>query len=94
MPLQPIIVMFSLIGLFLMYYAEKYALYYRSMRPRSSSNLITFTMKNILYFCVIAHGFGSLTWTNFYINAGPTIAFIPAVIVIGLGVILYGVILS
>lgn len=94
MPLQPIIVLFSLIGLVLMYHAEKFTLFYRSRRPRSSSKLITFAMKNILYFCIIAYGFGSLTWSNFYINAGPHRAFIPSVIAIALGVIFIGVILS
>ena len=50
-------------------------------------------MKNILYFCIIAYALGSLTWTNFYINAGPHRAFIPSVIVIGLAVIFYSIVL-
>lgn len=51
-------------------------------------------MKGILYFCIIAYGFGSLTWSNFEKGSYPHRAFIPSVIAIGLGVGLYVVILT
>jgi hypothetical protein len=89
MSLQPIIIFFSLIGLILVYQTKKFALFYRSKRPLSSSKYINFFMKNVLYFCFISYGLGNLTWSNFFKNSYPHRAFIPSVIAIGLGVILY-----
>ena len=63
--LQPVIVVFAIIGCSLMYQAEKFTLFYQSVRPKPSSDIITLSMNSILYFSVIAYGFGSLTWTNF-----------------------------
>ena len=89
MSLQPIIVLFAILGFILMYYAEKFALYYRSMRPRSESVFLSRFVKYLLYFSIIAYGFGSLTWSNFLPNSYPHRAFIPSVIAIVSGVLLY-----
>jgi hypothetical protein len=65
MVLQPIIILFGIIGIILMYQAEKFALFFQSIRPKPSSNIITLSMNSLFYFSIIAYGFGSLTWTNF-----------------------------
>jgi hypothetical protein len=66
--LQPVIALLAVFGLLLMYYAEKYVLFYRSSRPRPSSDLLNSYLNNILYFCICAYALGSLTWTNFLKN--------------------------
>lgn len=66
--LQPIIAFMAIFGLLAMYYAEKFVLYYRSSRPRPSSDLLNESLNKILYFCICAYALGSLTWTNFLKN--------------------------
>lgn len=68
MSLQPIILIIGALGLYLMYYCEKYVLFYRSSRPRPSSNLINESLNYILYFSICAYALGSLTWTTFVPN--------------------------
>lgn len=65
MSLQPIIIFFGIVGLALMYQAQKFVLFKQSIRPKPSSNIITQSLNSLFYFSIIAYGLGSLTWTNF-----------------------------
>lgn len=65
MALQPIIILFAILGIIFMYQAQKFSLFYQSIRPKPSSNIITLSMNSLFYFSIIAYGLGSLTWTNF-----------------------------
>lgn len=66
--IQPIIALMAAIGMFLMFYANKYVLFYRSSRPKPSSSLINETLSRILNFMVVIYSLGSLTWTSFIPN--------------------------
>lgn len=85
--LQPIISLIAVFGLFMMYYAQKYVLFYRSARPRPSSDLLNESLNKILYFCICAYALGSLTWTNFLKNEQSVL--VPNLISLGLGVLVY-----
>lgn len=62
--MHPCIVLFTIVGFFCMYWAEKYSLLYRSNRPTPSSSLLGEAMHALISFgpCVIS--IGSLTWFN------------------------------
>lgn len=62
--MHPSIVIFTTIGFFCMYWAEKYSLLSRSKRPTPSSSLLEDAMGQLISFgpCVISMGI--LTWYN------------------------------
>jgi len=66
--LQPIIPVFALAGLGLMYWAQKYSLFKRCQRPVPGTKIINTTMSQLIYFGTIAYTLGSLTWANFLPN--------------------------
>jgi hypothetical protein len=63
--LQPIIPLFGIIGLFLMYWAEKYALFNRCQRPVTGPDVITSTMYQLIFFGPLCFSLGNLTWCYF-----------------------------
>jgi len=48
MPLQPAVTIFAVIGAFLMYWAQKFTLFYRSKRPIPGTNLINIITSQII----------------------------------------------
>ena len=63
--LQPIISLFAIIGLFVMYWAQKYAIFNRMQRPVPGTDLINTAMFQIILAGGIFYSLGSLTWSNF-----------------------------
>ena len=63
--LQPILPIFALLGLFLIYWIMKYTLYHRCQRPVPGTPIINTTVSQIIYFAAIAYTLGSMTWANF-----------------------------
>jgi hypothetical protein len=86
--MQPILSIMAPIGLGLMYFVQKYALFYRCSRPRPSSDLVIQSMDYVVYITVIAYALGSLTWTNFLPDSHPKGALMPNLISLGIGILL------
>ena len=63
--LQPIISTFGILGLFLMYWIEKYTLLNRCQRPVPGPDVITSTMYQLIYFGPVSFALGNLTWSFF-----------------------------
>jgi hypothetical protein len=65
-PLQPIIVIFAVAGLFLMYWAQKYSLLNRCKRPAPGNNTINNVMYQLIYIGPAFYTLGSLCWSHFF----------------------------
>ena len=63
--LQPILSLFAVIGVLLMYWVEKYTLLNRSQRPVPGPDVITATMYQLIFFGPICFALGNLTWSWF-----------------------------
>lgn len=86
MSIQPIITLMATLGIFLMFYSDKYVLLYRSARPKPSSSLINDSLNRILSLIVVVYSLGSLTWTSFLPTDEPTYAIVPNLISAGISV--------
>ncbi len=65
MPLQPIVIVFSIAGLFLNYWAQKYCLFNRCKRPVPGTRVLYNVMMQFVYAGGLFYSFGSLTFINF-----------------------------
>lgn len=63
--LQPVISLFAILGLVLMYWTEKYALLSRCQRPVPGPDVITSTMYQLIFFGPLCFALGNLTWSWF-----------------------------
>lgn len=63
--LQPIISLISCLGLIMMYYSEKYILFYRSRRPKERSILVNTEMNAIMRLSVVCFALGGLFFSHF-----------------------------
>lgn len=71
--LQPIIPVITIIGIFLMYWIEKFTLLKRSRKPIPCNSLINNAMIQFLYAGPLFYSVGSLLWSNFlteYLHSG------------------------
>ena len=89
MSLQPIIIIFSLCGYLIMYWAQKYTLFNRMKRPVPGTDLINVAMGQLILLGGIMYALGSLCWCNFFPGAIPADGLIPNIIAIVFGVILF-----
>lgn len=89
MSLQPIIILFSLFGYLLNYWAQKYTLFNRMKRPVPGTDLINVAMWQLILLGGVMYALGSLCWTNFFPGAIPSDALIPNIIAVVIGVILF-----
>lgn len=62
--LQPIIALISCLGIILMYYAEKYTLFYRSIKPRPRSLEVNMQMGSLLRLCIFSFALGNLLFSQ------------------------------
>lgn len=60
--LQPIIAAFSAVGLFLMYWVDKYEMIRRSKRPPPGSDIVHHTLLQFIYLCPLLFCLGALVW--------------------------------
>lgn len=87
--LQPIISMFALCGMFLMYWAQKYSLFNKMKRPVPGTNLVNITMFQLILFGGVIYSLGSLTWSNFMPTGIPKEALLPNLIAVGVGLAMF-----
>ena len=86
--LQPICVFFALAGYFLMFWVQKYCIFYRYRRPVPSSNFVNKACYQIIMFGPLLYSLGSLTWANFMPGGVPTSALLPNLIALGFSLLL------
>ena len=87
--LQPIISLFAIIGLFIMYWAQKYAIFNRMQRPVPGTDLINTAMFQIILAGGIFYSLGSLTWSNFLPGGGPTSAIAPNIAALVISIVMF-----
>lgn len=87
--LQPINVFFALIGYFLMFWVQKYCIFYRYRRPVPSSDFVNKACYQIIMFGPLLYSLGTLTWSSFlpdgFLNST---ALIPNLIAVGISVLI------
>jgi hypothetical protein len=87
--LQPIISLFAIIGMGLMYWAQKHSLFNKMKRPIPGTNLINITMFQLIIFGSIIYSLGSLTWSNFMQGGIPKTALLPNLIALGVSIAIF-----
>jgi len=60
--LQPIIALFSALGIFLTFWVDKYVMLRRSKRPAPGSDIVHHTMCQFIYLCPLIFCLGALVW--------------------------------
>ena len=63
MSLQPVIVLFTIIGYFIMYWAQKYSIFSRCSRPVPGTNLVNSAMFQLIYLGPLFYTLGSISWS-------------------------------
>lgn len=81
--------LFGLLGLFLMYWIEKYAVLHKSQRPVPGVDTISVTMYQMVYLGAVAYALGSLTWSNFLKHESFRNSLVPNLISAGLGLLIF-----
>ena len=84
--LQPIISLFAIAGMGMMYWAQKYSLFNRARRPVPGTDLINVAMSQIILLGGIFYSLGSLTWSNFFPDGIPKYALLPNLIALGISI--------
>ena len=87
--LQPICVFAALIGFLMMYWIQKYCMFYRYRRPVPGSEFVNRAVYQIIYLGPLMYSLGSLTWSNFMPGGIPEEAIIPNAIALVLSFLLY-----
>lgn len=64
--LQPIVVVFGITGLSIMFFAQKYSLFNRSRRPVPGNNFINTAMYQLIFLGPAFFTIGSFCWSNFF----------------------------
>lgn len=79
-PLEPIIIVFTLFGLIIMYWLEKYSLFYRCSRPVPGNRMVNISMNKYIALGPVLFGIGCLIWP--YVINKEIIALTPCIIAI------------
>ena len=64
--LQPIIIVFALTGMILMFWTQKYSIFNRCRRPSAGNRTINRAMYPLIYLGPLFYSLGSFTWSSFY----------------------------
>ena len=67
-PLQPIIIVFAIGGMSMLYWAQKYSLYERCRRPIPGNNTVNTAMYTLIYLGPLFFSLGSFCWSTFFID--------------------------
>lgn len=91
--LQPIISVFALVGMIMMYWAQKYSVYSRTKRPVPGTTAINTAMYQLIYMGPLFFSLGNFTWSHFLTeeqdyDADPA-RLIPNIISVALSVIIF-----
>jgi hypothetical protein len=57
---------FAIVGLFIMYWAQKYSLFNRCKRPTPGNNSINTAMYQLIYLGPAFYTIGSFCWSDFF----------------------------
>ena len=87
--LQPICVFTALLGYLLMYWVQKYCMFYRYKRPVPATDFVNQALYQIIHFGPFIYSLGSLTWSNFMPGGIPEEAIIPNLIALGFSVLIF-----
>jgi hypothetical protein len=87
--LQPIISLFAIFGLIMMYWVQKYTLFNRMRRPVPGTNIINDTMFQLTIFGAIMFCLGSFTWSNFMEGGIPKTALLPNLAILGASILIF-----
>lgn len=86
--LQPIISVIALVGYTLMYWAQKFTLFYRYKRPVPGTDFVNKTVYQLIFIGPLIYSLGSLTWSNFDPNGIPPEAIIPNLVAVAFSALL------
>lgn len=86
--LQPVIALFSAVGIFLMYWVDKYIMLRRSKRPSPGSDIVHHTLCQFIYLCPLVFSAGALLWP-WYLKSFSVDKVYPYIVGAGIGVILF-----
>lgn len=78
--LQPIVSAIAMVGYLLMYWVEKYCMFYRYKRPVPGTDFINKTVYQLIFLGPLVYALGSLTWSNFDPVGIPKEAIVPNVL--------------
>ena len=87
--LQPIIVIFSILGLQLMHWAQKHSVYARCKRPVPGGTTINNTMYQLIYLGGFFYTLGSLSWSSFFPQGMVNRGLVPNIVCLCLSLILF-----
>ncbi len=86
--LQPINVFFALIGYLLMYWIQKYCMFYRYRRPVPGSDFVNKACYQIIMFGPLLYSLGSMTWSNFLPDGVPASSLVPNLVALGISILI------
>lgn len=86
--LQPICVVAALLGYLMMFWVQKYCMFYRYRRPVPGSDFINQAVWQIIHLGPLLYSLGSLTWANFLPEGFPKNAIVPNLISLGFSILL------
>ena len=87
--LQPICVFAAMLGYLMMYWAQKYCMFYRYRRPVPASDFINQAVYQFIHFGPFIFSLGSLTWSNFMPDGIPDNAIIPNIVAVCISVLIF-----
>jgi len=80
--LQPIISVIALLGFVMMYWVQKYCMFYRYKRPVPGTDFVNRAVYQIIFMGPLVYSLGSLTWSNFDPSGIPKEALLPNLIAV------------
>ena len=80
--LQPIISVIALLGFLMMYWVQKYCMFYRYRRPVPGTDFVNRAVYQIIFLGPLIYSLGSLTWSNFDPEGIPKEALLPNLIAV------------
>ncbi len=86
--LQPFISVAAMIGYFMMYWAQKYCMFYRYRRPVPGTDFVNQAVYQRIHLGPLVYSLGALTWSNFLPDGIPKEALVPNLVSVGLAAII------
>lgn len=74
--------MFALVGYLLMFWVEKYCMFYRYKRPVPGTDFVNKAVYQIIFLGPLVYSLGSLTWSNFDPAGIPREAIVPNILAV------------
>lgn len=78
--LQPIVSVIGLVGYLLMFWVEKYCMFYRYKRPVPGTDFVNKAVYQWIFLGPLIYALGSLTWSNFDPSGIPKEALLPNIL--------------